>query len=128
EPVAVTEPEPGRYVFDLGQNMVGVARLRVEGDAGTTVTLRHAEVLNPDGTVYTDNLRSAQATDRYTLSGGGEEVYQPRFTFHGFRYVEVSGYPGTPEPEAIAGLVFHTDAPQTSRLDTSSDMLDQLHR
>lgn len=128
QPVAVTEPQPGRFVFDLGQNMVGVVRLRVRGEAGTTVTLRHAEVLNPDGTVYTANLRSAQATDRYTLAGDGEEVYQPRFTFHGFRYVEVTGYPGRPTPDAITGVVFHTDAPQTSRLDTSSEMLDQLHR
>lgn len=94
----VTEPSPGVFVFDLGQNMVGSVRLRLSGDAGTTVRLRHAEVLNPDGTVYTANLRSAAATDTYVLKGGGSETYEPRFTFHGFRYVEVTGLPSTPRP------------------------------
>lgn len=69
----VTEPRPGVFVFDLGQNMVGSVRLKVSGPAGTTVRLRHAEALNPDGTPYTANLRSARATDRYTLKGGGPE-------------------------------------------------------
>ncbi|NEE57882.1 family 78 glycoside hydrolase catalytic domain, partial [Streptomyces sp. SID8455] len=107
---AVTEPRPGVFVFDLGQNMVGAVRLRVSGRAGTTVRLRHAEVLNPDGTVYTTNLRTAAATDHYTLKGGGRETYEPRFTFHGFRYVEVTGYPGRPPRDAVVGRVIHTDA------------------
>ena len=84
EAKTVTEPESGRYVFDLGRNMVGWVRLKVEGEAGTKVTLRHAEALNPDGTIYTENLRSARQTDTYVLKGDGEEVYEPRFTFHGF--------------------------------------------
>src|SRR5215218_10696923 len=97
--------------FDLGKNMVGWVRLRVEGEAGTLITLRHAEALNPDGTIYTTNLRSARATDRYVLKGEGEEVYEPRFTFHGFRYVEVTGYPGEPPLGAITGCVVHSATP-----------------
>ncbi|MGF1341899.1 alpha-L-rhamnosidase [Streptomyces flavovirens] len=123
----VTEPEPGVYVFDLGQNMVGTVRLLVSGPAGTTVRLRHAEVLNPDGTLYTANLRTARATDTYTLRGGGPETYEPRFTFHGFRYVEVTGFPGRPGPDAVVGRVIHTSAPFTMAFSTDVPMLDRLH-
>jgi alpha-L-rhamnosidase len=127
-PKGVTQPKPGVFVFDLGQNMVGSVRLRVTGAAGTTVRLRHAEVLNPDGTLYTANLRSAAATDTYTCKGRGEEVYEPRFTFHGFRYVEVTGFPGTPSARAVTGRVMHTDAPFTLDFETDVPMLNQLHR
>lgn len=126
-PVKITRPAPGVHVFDLGQNMVGSVRLTVSGEAGRTVRLRHAEVLNPDGTVYTDNLRTAKATDSYTLKGHGTEVYEPRFTFHGFRYVEVTGFPGTPTEQAITGRVMHTDAPATLTFETDDPMLNQLH-
>ncbi|WP_128379732.1 alpha-L-rhamnosidase [Streptomyces cavernae] len=127
KPKKVTQPKPGVFVFDLGQNMVGSVRLRVSGDAGTTVRLRHAEVLNPDGTVYTANLRGAAATDTYTLKGGREETYEPRFTFHGFRYVEVTGFPGTPSAKAVTGRVMHTSAPFTLDFETDAAMLNQLH-
>lgn len=123
----VTEPRPGVFVLDLGQNMVGSVRLRVSGKAGTTVRLRHAEVLNPDGTLYTANLRTAAATDTYILKGGGEETYEPRFTFHGFRYVEVTGFPGTPAAKAVTGRVMHTSAPFTFEFETNVPMLNQLH-
>lgn len=127
--VNVTEPQPGVHVFDLGQNMVGSVRLRVSGgEAGRTVRLRHAEVLNPDGTLYTTNLRTARATDSYTLKGSGAEVYEPRFTSHGFRYVEVTGYPGTPARNAVTGRVMHTGAPFTMSFRTDVPMLNQLHR
>lgn len=126
-PVQITEPEDGVYVVDMGQNMVGTVRLRVEGPAGTTVQLRHAEVLNDDGTIYTDNLRTAEATDRYTLAGDGEEVYEPHFTFHGFRYVEITGFPGEPDLDTLTGLVKHTDAPMTSSFETGNPLLDQLY-
>lgn len=125
-PVAVTEPRPGVFVFDLGQNMVGWARLKVRGPAGSTVTLRFAEVLNPDGTIYTANLRSAQCTDRYTLRGNGIEEYEPRFTYHGFRYVEVTGYPGQPALDAITGIVIHSDIRPTGLFACSNPMLNQL--
>ncbi|MFG2890972.1 alpha-L-rhamnosidase [Streptomyces sp. NPDC048248] len=123
----ITEPEPGVFVFDLGQNMVGAVRLTVSGKAGTTVRLRHAEVLNPNGSIYTTNLRTARATDTYTLKGEGKETYEPRFTFHGFRYVEVTGYPGKPPLDAVTGRVIHTSTPFTMDFSTNQPMLNQLH-
>jgi alpha-L-rhamnosidase len=114
-PTAFHTHQTTRWVFDLGQNMVGRVRLRVRGPAGTTVTIRHAEMLNPDGTIYTANLRSARATDHYTLRGDSEgETWEPRFTFHGFRYVELSGYPGVPDMEAVSGIVIHSATPPTA--------------
>src|SRR6185369_169341 len=82
KPVSVKGTQPGVSVFDLGQNLVGWCRLKVRGPAGTQVQLRHAETLNPDGSLYMANLRGAQVTDRYTLKGRGTEVYEPRFTYH----------------------------------------------
>ncbi len=125
-PKKITRPRPGVLIYDLGQNMVGWARLRVKGKAGDTVQLRFAEVLNPDGTIYTDNLRTAKATDTYTLKGDGEEVYEPSFTFHGFRYVEVTGYPGTPGTDAITGVVVGSNMAVTGSFECSNAMVNQL--
>ena len=94
KPIKILKTPGGDTVVDMGQNMVGWVRLKVQGPAGTTVTLRHAEVLDKQGNFYTENLRAAKATLRYTLKGGGPEVYEPHFTFMGFRYVAVDGYPG----------------------------------
>src|SRR5829696_4798930 len=126
EAKTVAEPESGRYVFDLDRNMVGWVRLKVEGEAGTKVTLRHAEALNPDGTIYTENLRSARQTDTYILKGEGKEVYEPRFTFHGFRYVEVTGYPGKPHLEAVTGCVVHSATPHSGSFECSSSLVNKL--
>lgn len=126
-PNEITEPKPGTFVFDLGQNFAGWARLRVKGKAGDKVVLRFGEMLKKDGTVYTANLRTARATDTYVLKGGGEEVWEPRFTFHGFRYVEVRGYPGRPTLDAITGIVAHSDLPVTGSLQTSDALLNQLY-
>ncbi len=127
--VAVTEPLPGSYVFDLGQNMVGWARLAVRGPAGTIVRLRFAEMLRPDGTLYTENLRAARATDTYVLRGDPHgEVWEPSFTFHGFRYVEVTGYPGVPHAGAVTGRVAHTDAPLTGAFECAHPLVDRLYR
>ncbi|MFO0984579.1 MAG: family 78 glycoside hydrolase catalytic domain [Planctomycetota bacterium] len=122
----VTEPQPGVFVFDLAQNMVGFARLKVRGAAGTDVTLRFAEVLNPDGTIYTANLRGAKSTDHFILKGGGDEVFEPHFTFHGFRYVEVRGYPGTPPLEAVTGVVLSSATKPAGSFTCSSELLNQL--
>ncbi|HTM35205.1 MAG TPA: family 78 glycoside hydrolase catalytic domain [Terriglobales bacterium] len=119
-------PAPGTYVFDFGQNLAGVARLRVEGARGTLVQLRFAELANSDDSIYTENLRNAKARDRITLAGTGVEEFQPNFTFHGFRYVEVTGLPGKPRPDAVKAVVFHTDAASTAQLETGSGMLNQL--
>jgi alpha-L-rhamnosidase len=101
-------------------------RLNVEGPAGTTVTLRHAEVLDKDGNVYTDNLRAATQQLRYTLKGGGEEVYEPHFTFQGFRYVVVDGYPGAPALESLTGVVIHSDMTPTGSFTSSKPLINQL--
>ena len=126
-PAKITQPRPGVHVFDLGQNMVGAVRLKVSGEAGQKVRIRHAEVLNKDGTIYTANLRTAKATDTYVLRGGGTEVYEPEFTFHGFRYVEVTGLPGAPSKGTVTGRVMHTAAPFTMDFKTNDGMLNQLH-
>jgi len=127
KPVAITEPRPGMYVFDLGQNMAGWCQLRVSGPAGTRVMLRHAETLKPDGTLYMANLRGAQQTDSYTLRGGGAEVWEPRFTSHGFRYVEVTGFPGAPTLDAITGRVVNDDLPTAGEFLTSNQLLNQIY-
>ncbi len=115
-------------VFDMGQNMVGTVRLHVRGPRGTTVRMQFAERLNPDGTVYTENLRNADATDMYTLSGEREEEWSPAFTFHGFRYVQVSGYPGKPSLGAIEGEVLNSLPDKPSfRLQTSSELLNRMY-
>lgn len=126
-PEKVAEIRPGVFVYDMGQNMVGWCRLRVNGPAGARVLLRHAETLKPDGTLYVDNLRSARAADTYTLRGGGPEVWEPRFTYHGFRYVEVTGYPGKPGLDAIDGRVVHDDMPEIASFESSNKLLNQIH-
>ena len=128
KPRAVKSPKPGVFVFDMGQNMVGWCRLKVRGAAGTTVQLRHAETLNSDGTLYTANLRSAKATDHYTLKGSGTELYEPRFTYHGFRFVEITGFPGTPDLASIEGRVVHDDLPRAGGFSCSNELLNQIGR
>ncbi|MGA7339677.1 MAG: family 78 glycoside hydrolase catalytic domain [Terracidiphilus sp.] len=123
---SISEPKPGVYVYDFGQNMSGVEQIRVHGPAGTTVRMRFAEVLNADGTLYTDNLRTAKVTDTFTLSGNGEEEFIPQFTFHGFRYAELTGLPAAPGKDAVKVLVLHTDAPFTAKLSTGSAMINRL--
>jgi alpha-L-rhamnosidase len=125
---AQTEPAFGVHVFDLGQNMVGWARVKVRAPAGQQVTARFAEMLNEDGTLYTANLRSAECTDRYVCKGGGEEVYEPRFTFHGFRYVELTGLCEKPSPADVTGVVLHTEIPATGEFECSDPLVNRLQR
>jgi alpha-L-rhamnosidase len=115
-----------RYIFDLGQNMVGRVRFKGSAPTGTTITLRFAEVLNPDGTLYTINLRTARATDYYTFKGDGEEIWEPKFTFHGFRYVELEGYPGEVNRDTITGVVLHSEMSPTGEFECSDPLLNQL--
>ena len=123
----LTEPEAGSYVFDLGQNFSGWIRLKVKGNAGDKVVMHFAEMLNADGTAYTANLRSARAVDTYILKGGAEEVWEPRFTFHGFRYVQISGLRAKPTPDAVTGIVVHSDSPVSASFECSNPMLNKLH-
>lgn len=123
---AITEPSAGTYVFDVGQNMVGWARLTIQAPRGTEIRLRFAEMLQPDGQIYTTNLRGARATDTYIARGDGTETFEPHFTFHGFRYVELTGVPAKPPLEAITGIVIHSATPPTGTFESSSPMLNQL--
>ncbi len=121
-------PEPD-YIFDLGQNMVGRVRLKVRGAAGTTIRLRFGEVVNPNGTLYTANLRSARQTDYYTCKGDPDgEVFEPRFTFHGFRYVEILGATAPPVADDLVGVVLHSDTPKTGEWDCSDPLINQFMR
>ncbi|MEZ4707808.1 MAG: family 78 glycoside hydrolase catalytic domain [Caldilineaceae bacterium] len=126
-PVAITQSPTGKTLVDFGQNLVGRLSIRVQGEAGQTVTLRHAEVLE-DGELGTRPLRHAEATDRFILRGGAVEIYEPYFTFHGFRYVEVEGWPGELTPDAIAAVVIHSDMARTGWFECSDPMLNQLHQ
>jgi alpha-L-rhamnosidase len=127
-PVGIRRAPSGEVVFDLGQNFTGWARLSVRGPAGTVVTMRFAEVLDRDGNLYTANLRRASQTDRYTLKGGGEERYEPHFTFHGFRYVGVTGLPASPDSSTITGIVVSSDLEQTGAFTTSDSLLNRLQQ
>jgi len=127
-PIAVWESAPGTFVFDLGQNMVGHVRLRVAGHEGTQIVLRHAEALNQDRSIWLGSVGKARATDTYTCKGSAEEGWEPRFTFHGFRYVEVGGYPGTPEASAITGIVTHSDLERTGTFECSHPLVNRLYQ
>ena len=125
---SITQPQPGHYVFDLGQNMVGWARIHLPVQKDQTITLRFAEMLNAHGTLYTENLRSAKATDTYTAANTTTIDWQPHFTFHGFRYVELTGFApnSTPQKDWITGIVLHSDLPTTGLFTSSHEKLNQL--
>ena len=124
----ITEPEPGRFVFDLGQNMVGWPEINIPVEKDQTVTIRFAEMLNQDGTMYTENYRSAKSIDFYTAAKSGTISWKPTFTFHGFRYVELSGLPdgSTPEADWVRGLVLHSDLKRIGTFESSHEKLNQL--
>lgn len=122
----LTIPKPGCYTFDLGQNMVGWVRLNISGSVGDRITVRHGEMLNPDGTVYTANLRGANSTDFFILGTNGTSTLEPRFTFHGFRYVEVRGLTVPPSLNSVTGLVVQSDMPLTGEFTCSSPLVNRL--
>jgi len=123
----ITEPKPGVYVFDLGQNFAGVIRLKVKGSAGTKVQIRYGEMLHPDGRLMTENLRRARATDFYTLRGDPDgEQWTPRFTYHGFQFVELTGLPANPNLEVVTGLVLHNDTPLVGDFACSDEVMTRF--
>ncbi len=126
-PQSIRQPKPGVYVLDMGQNFAGLVRLKTHGEPGRAITLRYAERLNPDGTIYTTNLREARATDVYICDGSGEETWSPRFTFHGFQYVEATGLKNPPTLDTITGLALSSDTPRVGEFACSDPMLDQLY-
>jgi alpha-L-rhamnosidase len=125
-PIEKIKTPKGEIVFDMGQNMVGWVRLKVNGKKGDKVTLKFAEVLDKEGNFYTDNLRAAKVTDTYILKGDGEEIYEPTFTFHGFRFVQLIDFPGTPELEDITGVVIHSAMEPTGTFACSEPLINQL--
>ncbi len=126
KPIKIFRTPKGKLIVDMGQNMVGWLRLKVAGTKGTVVTLRHAEVMDKFGEFYTTNLRAAKCQITYTLAGTGEETYEPRFTFMGFRFVEVTGFPGELTADNITGVVVHSDMAVTGSYESSSALLNQL--
>ncbi len=125
-PKSITAVAPETWVIDLGQNFAGVVRLRVSGKAGQKITLRHAERLNPDGTIYTTNLRTARALDTYVCRGDVEEVWEPRFTFHGFQYVEIRGLTQPPTTSTITGVAVSSATPIAGSFECSNTMVNRL--
>jgi alpha-L-rhamnosidase len=144
-PLSVNEIKPGMFIYDLGQNISGWVRLKVKAPAGTRITIRQGERLSPDGTLYTENLRRAKATDVYVCKGGGEEIYEPHFTFHGFQYVELTGLPAvaasrqsaanSPETEVggflpkaatITGCVVRSATPDAGKFECSHPGVNRL--
>jgi len=126
-PVSLTQPQPGVYVYDFGQNIAGWERLRVQGPAGATVRMRTAEEISSNGMLDTTTNRNAASTDTYTLAGtGSTETYEPRFTYHGFRYVEVTGDPQTPTLTSLDARVVHADVTSIGTFSSSDPLLNRI--
>ncbi|NSW78863.1 MAG: family 78 glycoside hydrolase catalytic domain [Chthonomonadetes bacterium] len=132
QPISLWQVQPGVWVYDMGQNFAGWARLKVEAPEGTTITLRFAEELHPDGSIDPASTgvfaTNVVQTDRYTCKGTGVEIWEPRFTYHGFRYVEMTGYPGTPTLDMLGGVVVHTAVQPAGTFECSDEMLNRIHR
>jgi alpha-L-rhamnosidase len=125
-PVSVKKLENNSFIFDMGLNMTGGIRLNVEGEAGTEIVMKFAELLHEDGTVAQENLRSAIVTDKYTLRGDGPESWEPAFTYHGFRYVEISGLPNEPDSETVIGLNYHNAAKESGTFECSNELINTI--
>jgi len=128
KPITVKSPKPGVHVFDLGQNFAGWVQLHAEGRRGSRITLRYAEDLKPDGMIDVTSNERALATDVYVMKGQGREAYEPTFTFHGFRYVEVTGFPGVPKLEDLLGCVVHTACASTGEFECDNELINRIHR
>ncbi len=126
-PVGITQPTPGTYIVDMGQNFYGTVRLKASAPTGTKVTLVSAYSLNADGTLKTADNRSARATDRYTFKGQGTEIWNPRFKGQGYRRIQVAGLPYAPTVDNFEGLVIHTDAEPAGEFQCSNDLINRIH-
>ncbi len=126
--ISITEPRKGRYVFDFGQNLVGYAHLAVEGKAGKEITMKFAELLTDKGLADQANLRSIRPTDKFILKGYGVEQWEPKFTYHGFRYVEVEGLPSKPDKNTLVAKVIHNNVPFTGEFTCSNELLNKIYK
>ncbi|WP_316810011.1 alpha-L-rhamnosidase [Pedobacter heparinus] len=127
-PIAINKRPDGKYIIDFGQNFAGWVKFNVKGQKGTTVSLRFAESLEPNGELFRTNLRDAKATDTYTLKGEGTETWAPRFTYQGFRYAELSGYPGIPQKSDFTGCLVYDDMKTTGTFESSNSLLNQIFK
>jgi len=121
----ITTPT-GEKVIDFGQNLVGWVTLKVKGNAGDKIVVSHAEVLDKTGNFYTTNLRAAKAQDTYILKGGEEEIFEPHFTWHGFQFIKLEGYPGELKPENFTAVALYSDMPTTGTFSSSHPLVNQL--
>ncbi|SOE23194.1 alpha-L-rhamnosidase [Spirosomataceae bacterium TFI 002] len=128
EPTEITEPIKGTYIFNMGQNFAGHARLQVTGNKNDTIVLRFGERLHDDGKLMTENLRFARATDTYILKGEGTEIWEPKFTYHGFQYVEVTGLKNKPDNFTITGIPFGSSIPFESSFISSDEVLNKMYQ
>lgn len=126
-PKEMKSPKPGIYIYDFAQNFTGFCKLKVRGPRGTRVQLRFSELVYKDGTLNLATVREALATDVYILKGEGEEIFIPHFTYHGFRYVELTGFPGVPTLETLTGLFFHSNVTRASKFNCSNQLINQIH-
>jgi alpha-L-rhamnosidase len=126
-PISVKEIKPGTFIFDMGQNMVGWVELFVKGNRGDKVSLRFSETVNDDGSLFLDNIRGAEVTDTYILKGDGDESWEPKFTYHGFRFVEMIGYPGTPNLTTINGKVVHDALDISGTFSCSNPLINNIY-
>ena len=129
QPKKMTEPKPGVFIFDFGQNFSGWLRLRrLKGAKGTAVTIRHSELVRDDGNLNAIPMGGAKAADVYIMKGEGIETYEPRFTYHGFRFAEITGFPGMPSLDDIEAKVVHSDVEQTGSFSCSDDLINAIHK
>lgn len=125
-PVKILTTPKGEMVIDFGQNLVGWVRVKASGQAGDKITISHAEVLDKAGNFYTDNLRAARAQDTYILKGKGKEYFEPHFTFHGFRYIRIEGYPGEITADDVTAVTLYSDMQKTGNFSCSNPLINQL--
>ena len=126
KPINIITTPNGETVLDFGQNLVGFVQVKLNGSPGQKITISHAEVLDKAGNFYTDNLRAAKQQNTYILRGGGEETFEPHFTFQGFRYIKVEGWNGRPKPENFTAVALYSDMEPTGKFTASHPLLNQL--
>jgi alpha-L-rhamnosidase len=127
-PVELYSPESGVFIYDFGQVFTGWVRFSADGPEGTSIRLRHSEVVFDDGRLNVSINRKAEAADTFILSGHGRETFEPHFTYHGFRYVEVTGFPGAPTPDDAVGVFFHTDMKPVGSFHCSDQLVNRIHQ
>ncbi|WP_163717787.1 alpha-L-rhamnosidase [Mangrovibacterium lignilyticum] len=127
-PVAIREQSPGKYILDLGQNIAGWLQLKANGSEGDTITMRFGEILHDDGELFTTNLRDAQAQAKYILKGKGIETWEPRFVYYGFRYVEITGWPGKPTVDDFVGKVVSDEMAVHGTFTSSNSLINQIYK